>query len=113
MVCGGVDVCDRVPPQAKLELDEDDEEEKVVGQTPMVALPTDQEDEDQILQNLIQTTELFDQKNSEYMVMEQKSEAFRKVLTGARISPFSLSLCLHSFSLTLSLSLSLFPPLIG
>ena len=32
-----------------------------------------------VLDNLIQTTELFDQKNSEYMVMEQKTEASKKV----------------------------------
>lgn len=78
------------PPQAKLELDEEEEEDDEVGgggggegeeQAP--APPTyhqthQQEDAQQVLQNLIQTTELFDQKNSDYMVMEQKSEASRK-----------------------------------
>ena len=62
-------------PQDKLELDEDEEAETVV-----LAPPSQQGDAaQQILENLIQTTELFDQKNGEYMVMEQKSEASRKV----------------------------------
>ena len=43
------------------------------------APPTAHGDAQQILENLIQTTELFDQKNSEYMVMEHKSETSRKV----------------------------------
>ena len=77
-VCVCVGVADPAP-QAKLELDEDEEEEEEVGYAEMVAPPTYREDDDQILQNLIQTTELFDQKNSEYMIMEHKSEAFRKV----------------------------------
>ena len=59
-------------------MDEDEEEEEV-GHAEMVAPPAYREDDDLILQNLLQTTELFDQKNSEYMIMEHKSEAFRKV----------------------------------
>ena len=60
-----------------MELDDDEEEEALSKVQSSTTLP--QEDPEVILDNLRQMTELFDQKKSEYMVMEQRAEDLKKV----------------------------------
>lgn len=60
----------------EMELDDDEEEEALSKVQSSTTLP--QEDPEVILDNLRQMTELFDQKKSEYMVMEQRAEDLKK-----------------------------------
>ena len=59
---------------------DDDEDEEVQSSVPVSHA---QEDPYVVLEDLRQTTELFHQKNEEYMDLETKSEASKKVLCSA------------------------------
>lgn len=54
---------------------DDDEDEEV-----QTTAPVPQEDPYMVLEDLRQTTELFHQKNNEYMDLEAQTEASKKVL---------------------------------